>query len=92
MVLPCSCILNKPLSKQNTKKLIELLHMNKHPEMLCRSNISISYIFVTEMLNEMCLVAHITRALFFFPLRIFILLGITRLALPFVSHFFIYDG
>jgi len=65
--------------------------MNKHPEIVCPSNISISYIFVTEMLNEMCLVVHITRDLLFIPLWIFILLEITDLALSFVSHFVIYD-
>jgi len=88
MVLPCLCILNMPLRKENIQKLIELLYMNKHPEIVYRSNISISYVFVTEIINEMCLVAHITRAPFFFPLWIFILLGITHLAWPFVSHFF----
>jgi hypothetical protein len=92
MVLLCLCILNMPLRKENTQTLIELLHMNKHPDIVCRRNISISYIFLKEMLKEMCLVAHITRALFFFPLWIFILLGITRLALPFVSRFVIYDA
>ena len=68
MVLLCLFVLNMPLLKENTQTLIELLRMNKHPEIVCRRNISISYIFVTEMLKEMCLVAHITRALFFFPL------------------------
>jgi len=68
MVLPCLCILNMLLCKENTQTLIERLHMNKHPEIVCPSNISISYIFVTEMLNEMCLVVHITRDLLFIPL------------------------